>query len=193
MPTFKRGFKAWCEKAASEIRSDLELDPADPLDPRLLADHLSVALWTPRDVDGLEESYLKVLLEDDADSWSAVTVSINSTYVIIWNPTHSIARQASDLYHELAHILLGHKGARVDIGPDGHLLLNTFDRNQEDEANWLAGCLLLPRPALIRIRSDQISQAQVRHKYFASAQMLKFRMQMTGVDLQFRRSRQRRG
>lgn len=191
MATFKRGFKAWCERAASDIRSELELDPADPLDPRLLADHLNVTLWTPRNIPGLEESYLSTLLEDDADSWSAVTVSINSTYVIIWNPTHSLARQASDLYHELSHILLGHKGARVDIGPDGHLLLNTFDKSQEDEATWLAGCLLLPRPALIRIRSNQLSQTQVRCKYFASAQMLKFRMQITGVELQFQRSRQR--
>ena len=174
------------------MRSDLGLNPADPMDPRRLAEHLNIALWTPHDVDGLEKSYLKILLEDDADSWSAVTVSINSTHVIIRNPTHSLARQASDLYHELAHILLGHKGARVDIGPDGHLLLNTFNKSQEDEANWLAGCLLLPRPALVRIRSHHMSEAQVRQVYWASGQMLRFRLQMTGVDLQIRRSRQRR-
>ncbi len=192
MATFRRGFKAWCERVASGIRTDLELDPSDPLDPRLLARHLGVALWTPRDIGGLDDDYLKILLEDDADSWSAITVNINSTYAIILNPTHSLARQASDLYHELAHILLGHKAARVDISPDGELLLNTFDKSQEDEANWLAGCLLLPRPALMKIRSTDMNQAQVRQKYLASGQMLKFRLQMTGVDVQFRRSRQRR-
>ena len=175
------------------MRLDLGLEPGDPLDARMLSEHLNVALWTPRDVDGLEERYLRVLLEDDPDSWSAVTVNINSTYVIIRNPTHSLAREASDLCHELAHLLLGHKAARVDIGPDGHLLLNTFDKNQEDEANWLAGCLLLPRPALMRIRAKRMTQADIRHVYFASGQMLKYRLQMTGVDVQFKRFRKRRG
>ena len=193
MAAFKRGFKTWCEKIASEVRSDVGLEPADPLDPRQLAEHLNVAIWSPWDVDGLEKRYLTILLEVDPDSWSAVTVSINSTYVIIQNPTHSPARQASDLYHELAHILLGHKAARVDIGPDGYLILNSFNKAQEDEANWLAACLLLPRSALLRIRANRMTQAEVRRVYFASGQMLKFRLRMTGVDVQLRRSRQRWG
>ena len=181
---FRRGFKTWCEKVASQVRSDVGLSPSDPLDPRLLADHMNVTLWTPHDVEGLETCYLDVLLHDDSDSWSAVTVSLNSTSIIIFNPTHSKARQSSDLNHELAHVLLGHKAARVDIGPDGHLLLNTFDKNQEDEANWLAGCLLLPRPALMHIRTSGMKPAAVRRAYYASEQMLTYRLRMTGVDRQ---------
>ena len=36
-----------------------------------------------------------------------------------------------------------------------------------------------------------MTQADIRHVYFASGQMLKFRLQMTGVDVQFKRFRKR--
>jgi hypothetical protein len=45
--------------------------------------------------------------------------------------------------HELAHVIIGHEPARVDVTEGGSLILNTYNREQEDEADWLAGCLSL--------------------------------------------------
>jgi Zn-dependent peptidase ImmA (M78 family) len=90
--------------------------------------------------------------------------------------------------HELAHIVLGHSAGRVDISPDGLLMLRTFDRKQEAEADWLAGCLLLPRDALLRIRRDGLSEDKAMGCYVVSKQMLDMRFRLSGVDVQLKRA-----
>ena len=52
----------------------------------------------------------------------------------------------------LAHILLGHKPTRVFMNPHTGLALRTHDKEQEEEAGWLAGCLMLPREVLLQSR-----------------------------------------
>lgn len=184
---FKRGFKAWCERIALEKRAALRLRAIDPLDPRKLAQSLRVTLWTPHDVPGLSAECLDVLLRQDPDGWSAVTLPLSGLNLIILNSAHSPGRQNSDLMHELAHILLGHTPTRVDVSEDQQLLLRTHDGDQEDEANWLAGCLLLPRPALLAIvRTGVTKRAAV--DYGVSMDMLNYRMRIAGVEIQARRA-----
>jgi Zn-dependent peptidase ImmA (M78 family) len=67
---------------------------------------------------------------------------------VIFNPRKSDGRKASDIVHELAHLILGHDPAKVVFSEDGQIATRTFDQKQEDEANWLAWALLLPREAL---------------------------------------------
>lgn len=91
--------------------------------------------------------------------------------------------------HELAHIILGHDLAEACIMDDGSLVPGNFDQDQEDEADWLAGTLLLPRPALMSIRRRQISEIVACDQYLVSREMLNWRVRMTGVDYQLARSR----
>jgi len=106
--------------------------------------------------------------------------------LVLVNPSHSRGRQANDLMHELAHILLGHEAARVDVAEDGSLVLFTYDKDQEDEANWLAACLLLPRPALLEIRKAGKDLRTAAKEYGVSQVMLQYRLNVTGVDHQLR-------
>lgn len=184
---FNRGFKTSCENIARQQRQFLRLAPADPLNPWALAKHLGILVHTVLEVPGLSTDCTKTLLHDDADSWSAVTVTANNKNVIILNSSHAQTRLASDLVHELAHILLGHKAARIDITEDGSLMLSTYSRQQEDEANWLAGCLLLPREALVLIRRQRLDLVNAARKYGTSMAMLKYRISVTGIDYQFKR------
>jgi Zn-dependent peptidase ImmA (M78 family) len=89
--------------------------------------------------------------------------------------------------HELAHLVIGHRPGRIDITEDGTLMLQTYDRQQEDEANWLAGCLLLPRPALMFIEQQGLEANSAARVYGVSTQMLQYRRQVTGVQYQMRR------
>lgn len=178
---FKRGFKTWCENVAVLQRKALGLRSIDPLNPLLLASHLGVEVWKPEEIPGIESECLHVLLQEDPGSWSAVTLSVNSRDVIIINTAHRGGRPASNLMHELAHILIGHSPARVDVSEDGYLMLNTFDKSQEDEANWLCGCLLLPREALLVIRRRSIDPVVAKGQYGVSLDMLNYRMQVTGI------------
>jgi len=185
---FKRGFKAWCERTAVDKRTEAGLRPSDPLDPEKLAQHLGILIWTPADVPGLSSQALQVLLRDDSDSWSAVTLRLAAKDLIIVNSAHSTARQNSDLMHELAHVLLAHTPTRIDVTEDQQLLLRTHDGGQEEEASWFAGCLLLPRPALLAIMKLGGVNHDAARKYGVSLDMLTYRMRVAGVDIQARRS-----
>lgn len=184
---FVRGFKAWCETIAKQQRQKLGLGPSDPLNPRALALQMGVGVKTVNEIPGLDPKSLRTLTVEDPDSWSAFTLSFSGRQIIILNPTHRGGRPASDLTHELAHILIGHTPSRVDIAEDKSLILNTYDRKQEDEANWLAGCLLLPRDALMQIRLRRVNVVEAARKYGVSGEMLQFRLNVTGVNYQFQR------
>lgn len=188
--TFERGFKTWCETCALLQRRRLKLLPTDPLDPTRLAEVLGVAIYSAADVPGLDAATMAVLRRDSG-SWSAVTISNGVQHVIIVNPWHSKGRTSSDTMHELAHVLRGHTPARVDIAEDGSLILNTYDRAQEDEANWLAGSLLLPREALVHIKLRRMDAADATAHYGVSRDLLNYRLQVTGVEVQFRRAHRR--
>jgi len=89
--------------------------------------------------------------------------------------------------HELAHLLIGHSAARADISRDGCLLLNSYDKEQEDEANWFAGALLLPRSAALNIVVERMDSNVAADRYGISTKMLKWRLDATGVRRQFER------
>src|SRR4051812_801083 len=145
MATLERGFKAWAERTASALRRELGLSLLEPLDPRRLANHLDVRLLRPDQVKGLPTQIVHQLLEVDPWGWSATTLVLPTTTIIIYNPKKSSGRQSSDVIHELAHIILGHEPCTVVLSEDGEVSTRTFDQKQEDEANWLGWALLLPR------------------------------------------------
>jgi hypothetical protein len=184
---YRRGFKSWCENVSVQHRRNLGLAPTDPLDPYRLAETMDVIVWAANEVPGVDPEALRVLVEEDPDSWSAVTVTVESRRAIVLNPSHVGGRPASDLMHELAHLLLGHKPARMDVSEDGLMILKGYDRAQEDEAAWLAGCLLLPREAIMFIRRMRMDERTAAKRYGVSVAMLQYRIRMTGVDRQLGR------
>lgn len=185
---FERGFKTWCEKYAVSKRVELGLQPHAALDAFKLAKNLGVKVWTPRDVPGLSNESLDVLLRNDGKTpscWSAVTLVINHRILVILNSSHSPARQSSDLTHELAHRIRGHKAQDVAVTAEGLMMLKSYDKIYEEEADWLSGCLLLPREALVDIKRRGMSYAEAAEDFGVSVRMLSYRMAMTGVNRQF--------
>lgn len=188
----KRGFKSWCEKVAEHVRKDLDLQPGAPLDPWVLARHSDIRVWAADEIPNLDQKVLRTVLVEDKNSWSAATLNVGSTDLVILNSSHSRARQTSSLMHEIAHLLLGHNPARVDVSEDGFLLLQSYNKEQEEEADWLGGTLLLPRIALVWIRGQDMDLAQAATLYGASRDLLRWRLDKTGVNLQFHRRAQMR-
>jgi IrrE N-terminal-like domain len=185
---FRRGFKSWCEETALKVRQHQELATTAPLSPFVLARELQVAVVQPADLKHLAEDVRRRLLREHSDCWSAITIPGKERPLIVYNPSHSAARQNSDLMHELAHILLGHKPTVVFIDPNTDLSLRTFDKAQEEEANWLGGCLLLPREVLLHIKATHLSNEAACRHYGVSAKMLSYRMNVSGVNIQHSRA-----
>jgi hypothetical protein len=183
----QRGFKTWAENTSLTIRSRLGLVDKDPLAPRTLAEHMKVRVWTPQDVSGISPAALRHLLSADGNEWSALSMHVASVDVVVINPTHSPARQASDIMHELSHIIRGHEPAQVHYSSEAGVGIRTFKAVQEAEADWLAGCLLLPRPALAFCASRRLSKYQACEEYGVSVDLYTYRLNITGVMRQFSR------
>jgi Zn-dependent peptidase ImmA (M78 family) len=179
-----RGFKTRAENIALQIRKDLGLSKISPLSGNALADHLGVLLLTPKDIIGLSSSARTILLSQSKDSWSAVTISYGEVDMIIYNSSHSKARQSSDIMHELSHLLLNHAPSKFIVNPNVGITLRDYNEDQEDEATWLAGCLLLPREALLFIRKARINDQKAMADYSVSKDLLIYRTNVTGVKYQ---------
>jgi len=185
---FKRGFKSWCEETSLQLRKQLRLSTDAPLDPFKLAGHLGVILKTPNDFKKLAPATRARLLGKHAESWSAFTITSGRNPMIVYNCAQSAARTASNLMHELAHIILGHRPAKLFLSASG-IPLRTHDKDQEDEAAWLAGCLLLPRPILLVIARGKMAESDACAEFGVSRDLLKYRLNVSGVNVQLRRAR----
>ncbi len=181
---FRRGFKSQCERRAVELRKQLGLGPRAPLLADDLAAHLRVVVWSTNDVDGVPIEVLNTLNDTNDDSWSALTVRIGTANLVVHKEVPSEGWRNSIVMHELSHILLGHELADACVLEDGSLVPRNFDQDQEDEADWLGGTLLLPRPAVLSIKSSGLSDSEACKRYLVTESMLNWRTRMTGVNQQ---------
>ena len=181
---FERGFKTRCENISESVRRDMGLRPSEPLPMEQLARYLDVRLLDPRSIPGMSETALRTLLQDDTGDWSALTISENGAVAVIYNPQHSIRRRSSDLAHEFSHLILRHAPSTMMFAPDGTWTLRSFNEQQEDEAGWLSGCLLLPRPAVYHIAKRVRDFERAASIYVVSKQLLRYRTNTTGVSRQ---------
>ena len=188
----RRGFKAWCERTSQEYRSSLRVAQADPLDPRRLANLLGVRVTTPERIPGLSRGAVNQLTRVDRESWSAVTISHNGRRLVVLNSGQSRARQTSSLVHELAHIVLNHPTDRATLSDEGFLFRGSYNTAQEEEANWLAGCLLVPRDGLLAAARQSPDHLYLANWFGVSRDMITWRLRMTGVSRQLKRENRAR-
>ena len=189
----RRGFKSWCENASSEYRSHLGLVLTGPFEPRDLARHLGVLVRTPNELSGLSRQSITQLTMVDPDSWSAVTVAAGGKNLVIINCAHARTRQRSSLAHELAHIILNHRPSTTSVSEEGFLFRDRYDTEQEEEADWLGGALLLPRGGLLSVYRRTSSSEAIGQIFGVSIKLVDWRLRMTGILVQAKReSRWRR-
>jgi Zn-dependent peptidase ImmA (M78 family) len=156
-----------------------------------LAACLSIKIIAPRDVPELPLSVIHQLATD-SESWSAITLSFESTHLIIHNPDHAPARQQSNLMHEIAHVICGHKPSKfIQVG-GLPISIRTCDQEIENEAAWLGGCLQIPRDAVIWALRRQMSTADIAAYYGSSQLLAKYRIDVTGARAQIARTKARR-
>lgn len=184
----RRGFKAEAERLAAELRSRLGLKPEDALDLDHLATHLRVEIRSAAELVPLRK--LEELNDCQADAFSAATFRMPSgRTVVVQNPLHSDRRKRSNIAHELAHLILGHDTRRIERV--GDLSCFTCDAEQEEEANWLAGCLLLPRPVLLQEAMKGLGASEIAQRHGVSERMSQFRLNASGVLIQVARAKGR--
>jgi hypothetical protein len=177
----RRGFKTEAERIAQLVRADLGLGPLDRLDCFELAEAWGIPVVTLGDLreDGATETSIRRLLAGDA-GFSATTVILGTKRLIVHNPRHTPGRKANNLSHELSHLILEHEAApAIGIGGCRH-----WDGQQEAEADWLGGVLLVPRESALAwmLASEDLAEG-ARH-FGVSVDLFRWRVNHTGVARQ---------
>lgn len=182
----RRGFKSEAERLASAVRERLGCEPGDSVPLNALADDLDVDMMPADRLVPLERLRDLQHLQDDAFS-AATFRRPNGRRVVVYNPLHSVGRTRSNQAHELAHIALQHTLRTIE--KVGGMSFMTCDIEQEEEADWLGGCLLLPRRMLLVAASQGKTAAQIADEHQTSERMARFRLNASGVLVQVGRAR----
>ncbi len=182
----RRGFKSEAERIASGVRERLECGENDPVPLDALATDLGVEIMSADQLVPIER--LEELQDLQDDAFSAATLRRrDGRKVVVFNPLHANGRTRSNQAHELSHIVLQHTLRTIE--KVGEMSFMTCDIEQEEEADWLGGCLLLPRPILLQAAKQGKSPQQIAEEYQTSEPMARFRLNASGVLVQVGRAK----
>ena len=171
------GFKSEANTIARDLRRELGLAPADPLDPWRLASHLDIPIVKLSALRDKARHAVAQFTKKDREAFSAVTVFAGHKRIIVVNDAHSGGRQASNIAHELAHSLLWHEPS-LGFDEDG---VREWNAEQEEEAQWLAGALLVSEEAALSIVRRRLSLIDAARLYGTSVDMVRGRINVTGA------------
>lgn len=177
-------------EVAQEERTVLGLGAVDPFDPYALAEEHGIPVYALRSLPefGLGSEALSHFTSRDASAWSAALVPLHAARVIIENDAHALVRRRSNIAHELGHHLLEHPFDNVILGEDHR---RQFNEQQEKQATFMAGELLIPLAAAERMAFKGWDNARVAEAYGVSEQFAQ--MQMKGQRVRARRAADRYG
>lgn len=182
----RRGFKSEANAIAREVRAELGLSPMAPLDPWALADHLAIPIMTLNSMSDVTPNAVRYFSLVNSSEFSAMTVFSGMRRVIVYNDAHTKGRQANDIAHELSHGLLLHP-PRPALNGNG---CRNWNDDMEDEAQWLAGALLISEEAALNIAKQKLTLDEAATAYGVSKQMVRWRLGTTGAHKRLARTRQ---
>lgn len=173
----KRGFKAEANRLSRQFREELDVDPSGKLCPWALAEFLGIPVLQLSSLASSIPDEVGYLMHDGRECFSAVTVSVGWRRTILHNDANHPNRQASDIAHELAHAILMHPPSP----PFSEVGKRVFDKDLEEEANWLGFALLVSEEAALHIAKSGWSDQQAAAKYSVSEDVVKMRLGVTAA------------
>jgi hypothetical protein len=171
---FARGFKKYAETVAADFRGELRLTTDDRFDPFVGAESLGIPVLPLEDLRPICES-MHFARVRDGRAFSALTVICEGKSLIVYNDAHTDTRINNSLAHELAHALLQHEPQPFANG------VRLRYREEEAEADYLAGLLLIPNLVAVRACRDSEKLASIAARFGVSDQLLKYRINVSGA------------
>ena len=182
----RRGFKTEANEVARDVRAELRLASIAPFDPRLLAEHLEIPIVSLTEFAQKIPNAVRYFHRRGEDEFSAVTVFAGTERLIVHNDAHAPGRQANDLAHELSHALLFHEPKRA-LDAFG---CRDWDEDSEDEADFLAGVLLVSEEAALDVVRRGLSLTAAANVYCVSVPLMRWRINVTGARARVARARE---
>jgi hypothetical protein len=178
----REGFVTEAEALALAVRAELGLDADDHLD----CDALAAAWGVPvvsldaLRAAGARPSSIHHLTVASPSSFSAGTVVNGTRRLIVLNPAHPPSRRANSLAHELAHLVLEHEPGSA-TGPGG---CRVWHADLEEEADRLAGMLLVPREAALACARVGLPLRVGAARFGVSVSLMRQRIHQSGAARQ---------
>lgn len=182
----RRGFQAEAKRLADAVREEIGVPPPDALDPWALAEHLSIPVITLSSHEQHAPGACRVLLGAEVGAFSAMVALVGRRRVIIHNDGHALTRQRANISHEIAHVLLFHEPK-----PCEGQWTQTYDAEQEEEAKWLGGVLLVTDEACVAGCRAGLSVTEVAAQMGVSKELMRWRRNKSGAELRVHRARAR--
>ncbi len=182
---FRYGFKAEASRFAAELRAEMGVDLNAPLCPWKLAEHLCVPIINLSQLpDCKERQYLNA--GTGRDEFSATVCYDGIKAFVINNDAHPMKRQASNLAHELAHVLMGHP----PTAPFDETGKRDFIAEIENEAEWLGPTLLVSDQAAMHayqlLQCGHHTLASLSDEWNVTKDVIQMRMNVVGASKRFR-------
>jgi Zn-dependent peptidase ImmA (M78 family) len=174
----QRGFKAFAEKLAVQVRMEMGIPAHGKLCAFRLTEHLGIPtvgfsrLAAGAKSAGVTDEQLAAL-ENEVHG---MCIPLGTGHAILYNDKNQPTRQQSDIAHEASHILLRHPLADIVSGAVSHR-----SKELEEEAAHLGGVLLLPMPAALHILQQRISIDAAAAQYGISPEMVTYRCNISGA------------
>jgi IrrE N-terminal-like domain len=175
----RRGFATEARRLALEVRAELGLSPYVPLDPGALAELYGIPVYPLEELAGwgCHDGTAAHFTVHRPDAFSAALVPVDAGLVIVENSAQSGSRRRASISHEMAHVLLEHPFRDRLLPPAGC----PAGREAEEEADRLAGELLIPATAALAAARDGASDTQVARRYRVSLAFARMRMNRSGA------------
>ena len=148
---------------------------------------LSIEILAPEQLRDFPVDCIHRLEGAYSENWSTVMVRSGENCLIVLNTARTSTQSKSDLAHELAHIILRHKPTLRFVTPGAEIAIQVYNGEQEEEAKWLAECLLLPRDALFYTQKRGLTDEEVCAAYGIDQSLIRFRSKANKV-MQMRRT-----
>lgn len=181
----RRGFKARAKRLALELRSEIGLDAYTAFDPYAFASEYGIPVIHLGDLTGPARDHF---LRTDGSALSGALIPDGTGVVILENDAQPITRRRTTMCHELAHVVLEHEFGlslsderKCGIGGE-----------QEAEADWLSGEMLVPYVGAVRLAREDATDAQVSGVFDVSLAVARWRMNHSGARKVIERSRAKR-
>lgn len=176
----RRGFVAEANRWAQELRDELGLSGSDPMNPWALAEHLHIPIYKLSELPECNERELLLHKKGGHDFSAAVCFDGLSAFILM-NDGNERKRQASDIAHELAHILLRHP----PTNPFQHNGVREFSVAHELEAERLGPTLLISDYAALRawrlIATGKYRLESLSDAWGVSKEVLQMRINLSGA------------
>lgn len=175
--TLPHGFKSKAERLALSVRGELGLETHAPFDPHLLAARRGVQIIETNDLlpYGFPDAGSRHFARNSRVS-AAYDVVDGVPFVLLFGRA-APTRRASDIAHELSHHELKHKPTE----PFDSIGCRHWNLQQEEEATWLSGCLLVPAEGAFGALLNGLTLEEAAAQFRVSRDMFAWRAQKTGA------------